>query len=188
VRPVAMAAASIALISAGPVGEDSGLAALRRALEMPAHRALVAVISAPNTTLTPFATDGCSGGLSTTWSVVADIFPNFVAAHEGRPPWEICCIAHDRRYHDAGGATEAVASYDARLAADEELRACVLQEGEQRITRLARHYNVSEGRVRLAYGAIADGMYNSVRFGGAPCSGLSWRWGYGFPRCVEARP
>jgi hypothetical protein len=168
--------------------EQGALAELRRSVEMPVHHVLVATILDPDTALAPFATDGCSGGLSSTWAVVADLFPDFSAAHDGRPPWEACCVAHDRRYHDADGSTEARQSYDARLAADEELRRCVLAAGEARIPDLARHYDVPETQVGLAYGAIGDALFNAVRFGGAPCSGLPWRWGYGYPDCLLGSP
>ena len=40
----------------------------------------------PGTTLTPFTTDGCSGGLSDAWRVVADRFPAFAEAHREAPP------------------------------------------------------------------------------------------------------
>lgn len=163
--------------------EEGALVELRRLVEMPVHRALVAVIGDSDTILAPFTTDGCSGGLSSTWAVVADLFPDFSAAHEGRPPWEACCFDHDRRYHNADGSTEASRSYDARLAADEELRQCVLAAGEARVPDLAKRYDVPETEVRLAYGAIGDALFNAVRFGGAPCSGLPWRWGYGYPDC-----
>ena len=33
------------------------------------------------------------------------------------------------------------------------------------------------------YAAIAELMYRAVRIGGIPCSGLPWRWGYGWPEC-----
>jgi hypothetical protein len=175
------------LAAASPAaGQDSGdgaMTALGRSLELPFHDGLVAVIGAPDTTLAPFATDGCSGGLSATWGVVADLFPEFAAAHDGRPPWEDCCVEHDRVYHDADRATDAETSYDARLAADEALRRCVRSAGERRAPDLAAYYGVTETQVQLAYGAIGDAMFNAVRFGGAPCSGLPWRWGYGFPGC-----
>lgn len=172
-------------VTADPEGVTAQVA---RTLEMPAHRALMAVVTAPGTTLAPFATDGCSGGLSTTWSVVADLFPDFAAAHDDRPPWEACCVAHDRRYHDAGGATDAEASHDARRAADEALRACVVAGGEDRIAPLAGHYGVTEDQVRLAYRTIAGSMFTAVRLGGGPCSGLPWRWGYGYPGCLSGAP
>jgi hypothetical protein len=119
---------------------------------------------------------------------VADLFPDFAEAHDGRPPWEDCCVAHDRRYHDAGGATEPSQSYDARLAADETLRACVVAGAAGRLPALADRYDVSDDQVRAAYSAIGDAMFNAVRFGGGPCTGLPWRWGYGYPGCLPALP
>lgn len=173
-----------------PVTAESESVAGRvaRTLEMPAHRGLMAAVADPASTLSSFTTDGCSGGLSSTWTVVADLFPDFAAAHDDQPPWEACCVAHDRRYHDAGGATEAEASYDARLAADEELRGCVVAGGEDRVASLAELYGVTDDQVRRAYSAIGDSMFTAVRFGGAPCSGLPWRWGYGYPGCLPAVP
>lgn len=169
--------------------EDGNLLAdMRRTLEVPAHRALMRIVTDPAIPLAPFATDGCSGGLSSTWSVVADVFPDFAEAHDNRPPWEDCCVTHDRRYHDAGGTRNAADSFDARLSADEDLRACVTTGGEDRIPALARHYDVSEDQVRLAYSTIGEAMFNAVRFGGAPCTGLPWRWGFGFPGCLSGRP
>lgn len=177
-------AAFLAVLLAGPAGAEPADTALQRRLELPAHRLLIEVIRDPATELAPFTTDGCSGGLSSSWTVVADLFPDFAAAHQGRPPWEDCCIAHDRRYHGAGGATTAEASYAARLAADEALRACVETTGEGRIADLSRSYGVTADQVRRAYAAIAAAMFNAVRFGGGPCTGLPWRWGYGYPGCL----
>jgi hypothetical protein len=168
--------------------EDGALASLQRTVEMPGHDALMAVFADPASPLAPFATDGCSGGLSSTWRVVADLFPDFAEAHDCRPPWEDCCVAHDRRYHDAGGATLAEDSYAARLAADGALRTCVVAGAATRLPALADRYEVSEDQVRAAYTTIGDAMFNAVRFGGGPCTGLPWRWGYGFPDCLPALP
>lgn len=165
-------------------GQGSLVSNIQKTVEMPAHRSLLAKMTEPEAKLAPFETDGCSGGLSTTWTIVADLLPGFAQAHKNRPPWEACCVAHDRHYHRAGGVLSADASYDARLAADEELRACVVAGGQTRIAPLAKQYNVSREQVSLAYKAIGDAMFNAVRFGGAPCSGLPWRWGYGFAGCV----
>lgn len=192
-RRAGIAALILALSAAGVApaqdeNEESALSALRRTLELPAHRALMSEVAAPGATPAPFVTDGCSGGLSSTWAVVADVFPGFAEAHEGRPPWEDCCVAHDRLYHNAAGATEAEQSFDARLAADEALRACVIAGGETRVEALAARYEVTPEQVRLAYRAIGDAMFNAVRFGGAPCSGLPWRWGFGYPGCFPILP
>jgi hypothetical protein len=165
---------------------QSRFGALQQTFELPAHRGLMDKIESVGGALAPFTTDGCSGGLSSTWSVVADIFPGFAEAHEGLPPWEDCCVAHDRQYHHAGAASTPESSFGARLEADETLRACVVSGGAARLSDLATRYEVTEDQVRLAYNAIGDAMFNAVRFGGAPCSGLSWRWGYGYPNCFPA--
>lgn len=91
--------------------------------------------------------------------------------------------AHDRAYHDAGGATRAEQSYAARRAADAALRACVAATAEDRRAALAAQYGMRADQVGWAYQAIAQGMYLAVRFGGGPCSGLPWRWGYGYAQC-----
>jgi hypothetical protein len=197
VRPGAGIAALILGLSAAcsasaqDKDDEGALSALRRTLELPGHRALMSEVADPGTTLAPFVTDGCSGGLSSTWAIVADVFPGFAEAHEGRPPWEDCCVAHDRLYHDAAGATATTTadeSFDARLDADEALRTCVIAGGETRVEALAASYDVTPAQVRLAYSAIGDAMFNAVRFGGAPCSGLPWRWGFGYPGCFPALP
>lgn len=161
---------------------------LERAVEMPAHRALMRVRAAPGTQLAPFSTDGCSGGLSAVWTTVADSLPRFAETHRDAPPWEACCVTHDRRYHNADGANLPDASFAARLAADEALRRCVLATGEARQSALAAEYGVDPARIRFAYATIADAMFLAVRFGGGPCSGLPWRWGYGYPGCSVLRP
>ena len=157
---------------------------LQRTLEMPAHRSLQSVIADAENELSPFETDGCSGGMSWSWRVVADLFPDFEEAQGATPPWEACCVTHDRAYHDADGTTDAESSFTARLAADEKLRLCVVSQGESQVSDLANRYDVSEERIRFAYKMIGDAMYNAVRFGGAPCSGLPWRWGFGYPGCL----
>ena len=178
----ALAMAGLASAVAGEEREwvDNAVA---RSLERPAHVALMTVRNEQGTELAPFTTDGCSGGLSAAWEVVADRFPDFATAHDGRPPWEACCVIHDRAYHDAGGASEAEASYEARLAADVALRTCVQDKSDDREEALMARYDVTPDQIQAAYASIASAMFLAVRFGGAPCSGLPWRWGYGYPSC-----
>lgn len=165
--------------------EDQGaLGEITRSFEMPAHRSLLALIQAPGTELAPFETDGCSGGMSWSWRIVADLFPDFEVSQGAHPPWESCCVTHDRAYHNAGEVMEALDSYSARLVADTALKQCVADPGAVEIDRVATLYNVPRERAIFAYDLIADAMYNAVRFGGGPCSGLPWRWGYGYPGCV----
>jgi len=177
------AVASIAVLALGSAAAAAEEPDALMWLELPAHRAL-AEMRATHAPLAPFETDGCSGGLSAVWSVVAERFPAFAEAHGARAPWEACCVAHDRLYHAAGPAAGAVASYEARLDADRQLRACVEHAGEDRVPEIAALYDVGEDRVREGYDLIGRAMYLAVRLGGAPCSGLPWRWGYGYPDCV----
>jgi len=131
-----------------------------------------------------FSTDGCSGGLSVGWTYLSDKFPDFAAKHGERPPWETCCIAHDRRYH-AGGA-EALSpreSFDQRKEADRQLKFCVVETGVRRAPSLQDTYGLSKTQIKALYEAIAELMYRAVRFGGVPCTDQPWRWGYGWPKC-----
>lgn len=91
-----------------------------------------------NKPIAAFTTDGCSA------------FPEGTQAHKDL--WHKCCTAHDVKYW-AGG------SYDERLQADLELRACVQSVGEP---------------------AIANLMLAGVRVGGSPWWPTSFRWGYGW--------
>jgi hypothetical protein len=148
-----------------------------RAAELPAHRALAAARAASGDALAPFETDGCSGGLSAVWAFVARQFPAFAAAQGARPPWEACCVAHDRLYHVAGNDPDPDASFDARLAADMALRACVLD------TLGDTAFGLAPDLARPAAAAAAEAMFQAVRLGGGPCTGLPWRWGFGRAPC-----
>ena len=88
--------------------------------------------------IAPFTTDGCSD------------FPDGTRAHKDL--WLKCCTAHDLKYW-AGG------SYDERMQADLELRACVKTVGKP---------------------VIADLMLAGVRVGGSPWWPTTFRWGYGW--------
>lgn len=160
----------------------SSMAGVERDLELKGHRALRDVReNTPDPA--PFTTDGCSGGLSDVWAYVAERFPAFAEAHQARPPWEACCVIHDRAYHRAGWDLDPERSYDNRLEADRQLRACVLATADARSTRLGDGYGLTPEQVGAAYSAIAQAMYLAVRLGGGPCMDMPWRWGYGYPPC-----
>jgi hypothetical protein len=128
----------------------------------------------------PFTTDGCSGNQSKSWEILARLSPGFADELGDRPPWEACCVAHDRLYWQ-GRVDD---GFDRRVAADAGLEACVAATGERLAPELAGRYDVSEERVREAFSTIANWMYRAVRIGGQPCSLLPWRWGYGWPNCA----
>jgi hypothetical protein len=162
----------------------SGIDALERQLEMKRHEQLVARKARPQSVLAEFTTDGCSGGLSVGWEYLAGKIQHFHAMHGTRPAWESCCVKHDQVYHTGGaGETTATESFEARREADLELKTCVLETGMTRIPELSAEYKVSPRDVETLYTAIAALMYRSVRIGGMPCTGLPWRWGYGWPEC-----
>lgn len=89
--------------------------------------------------LQPFTSDGCSA------------FPDGTFTNQAL--WLACCQAHDYAYWQGG-------TYQQRLEADEALRECVAQVGQEEI-----------GLVMLA----------GVRIGGTPILPTQFRWGYGWP-------
>jgi len=157
---------------------------LERQLELQRHRDLLERMAAPGSTLAPFTTDGCSGGLSAGWVYLAEEIEEVRINHGIRPPWEDCCIEHDRHYHAGPGNGATVEeSFEARKLADLALQACVIETGHTRAQALSVEYGISPGSVDTLYAVIAGLMYRAVRLGGVPCSGLPWRWGYGWPEC-----
>ncbi|MCP4289270.1 MAG: hypothetical protein GY792_33425 [Gammaproteobacteria bacterium] len=158
--------------------------ALERQLEMGRHERLAARKAQTDSTLAEFTTDGCSGGLSVGWEYLAGKIRQFQTVHGMHPAWEPCCIEHDRAYH-TGGPREATASwsFEVRKKADLALQACVLTTGIRRTPELSAEYGISAREVEILYNTIASLMYRSVRIGGMPCTGLPWRWGYGWPEC-----
>jgi hypothetical protein len=153
-------------------------------VELPAHHRLLSQMQSNPRPLTRFESDGCSGGMSDGWAFLAANFPAFAKVHGNRPPWERCCLAHDRRYH-AGPPRNADArtSLNLRKAADEEARQCIVRTAAEREQALANAYGISRGEVALIYRSIGEVIYRGVRAGGLPCTGLAWRWGFGLPNC-----
>lgn len=153
-------------------------------LEIGRHQQLNTIKRSPESVLNDFTTDGCSGGLSAGWGYLIKETGRLHAVHGSLPPWEACCVEHDRVYHTAGSRlTKVTESFYERKNADIRLRACVLETGVERSPELHAAYQLSEQEIQLLYTTIADLMYYAVRLGGVPCSGLPWRWGYGWPEC-----
>jgi hypothetical protein len=157
---------------------------LERRLELERHQQLLQKILSPGGRLADFTTDGCSGGLSAGWSYLVAVFPGAREVHGDQPPWESCCITHDRAYHAGGlGKETAEESFTARRTVDRALEACVLATGSERSETLSQEYGLTQGQITDLYRTIAALMYRAVRIGGVPCSRLPWRWGYGWPQC-----
>lgn len=176
--PVPLRILTAALFMA--VATEAAAADPVNALEARAMTALAAAQARADARLAPFATDGCSGGLSAGWAVLAGRLPAFGRALGGRPPWEACCVAHDLAYW-RGPARDGVAR---RLEADRGLRACVADIGRARAVELARRLDVSPEQVSVAFELAAEVMFAAVRLGGGPCTPFPWRWGYGWPECA----
>jgi hypothetical protein len=135
-----------------------------------------------NSDITAFASDGCSGGQSKSWELLAQVLPGFTNHFGDKPPWESCCVTHDKVYWR--GST--VDGYTKRKLADEQLRQCVVDTGIEFTPQISSKYAVPEEKVRQAFSLAADLMYQAVRLGGQPCSLLPWRWGYGWDNCAFA--
>lgn len=188
VNLMTLTAALLAVSGAGhaqePAASESMLDSLERKLELGRHERLLVKKRDSANSLSEFTSDGCSGGLSVGWNYLSGKIEHLKTVHGDLPPWEACCVAHDRRYHTAGDRqASAEESFQARKDADEELRACVLDIGSDRAPELSEAYGLSAEEVGRIYKVIGDLMHRAVRIGGVPCSGLPWRWGYGWPEC-----
>jgi len=130
--------------------------------------------------IAPFTTDGCSGYQSKSWEFLADKLPGFKNQFGSKPPWEDCCVAHDKIYWRG----EANDGYAKRQLADQALMNCVIATGSKLATELSIKYATTPENIRLLFDTTANLMYHAVRLGGQPCSLLPWRWGYGWPNCA----
>lgn len=152
-------------------------------LELWRHSRLTETRAQDDSVLAPFTTDGCSGGMSSVWRAVAQVFPEFRNTQGEAPPWEGCCVIHDEAYHLGGNDKTPLASFQSRLVADQQLRSCVEAVARVDGEALQARYEQPQETIEAAFDFIADRMFDAVRIGGAPCSGLPWRWGYGWPQC-----
>jgi hypothetical protein len=133
--------------------------------------------------IAPFSSDGCSGYQSQNWELLAEALPGFKQRFGDKPPWENCCVAHDKIYWR--GSVED--GYTKRKQADQTLRQCVADTGSEMAEQLSQKFASPEENVRHAFSMTAELMYKAVRLGGQPCSLLPWRWGYGWDNCAFAK-
>jgi hypothetical protein len=158
--------------------------AIERSLELEKHEWLIALIAESDTGISSFTTDGCSGGLSVGWEKLANEFPEFADRHGTQPPWQECCVTHDKKYHaGSAGTLSASESFERRKQADLDLKVCVIETGLQRSLVLQENYDLTDDQVRNLYTVISELIYRAVRVGGIPCTDQPWRWGYGWPDC-----
>ena len=158
---------------------DEKLDQIERDLEVARYQGLAQVQADPHNRLTPFVTDGCSGGLSDGWRFLAKTLPAFKRKFGDRPPYEGCCVDHDRAYWRG----ETVDGFDKRLQADKSLRRCVVNYGKAHRDEFAREFQLAPTTIERNFHIVAALMYRAVRVGGGPCTPFPWRWGYGWPPC-----
>ena len=142
---------------------------------------LAAQQNRPGISIDPFRSDGCSGGMSQAWSYLSENLPEFARYAGNKPPWEHCCVEHDRHYWR--GETEN--GFRKRKQADADLRQCVRETGTRRADEIAETLQLPRQDIIETINLTADLMYQAVRVGGAPCTGLPWRWGHGWPPCSD---
>lgn len=170
----------LVLLAAAPlVAGEPPLSRIDQQLETWRMQRLAQVQTDPAVEIEPFTTDGCSGGMSDAWLYMARWFPSFKARYGETPPWQDCCVQHDKLYWR--GATDA--GYERRLEADRALRQCVQQVGRTNSASLAEEHDLDREQVERGFEIASQLMYRAVRIGGEPCTVFPWRWGYGWPPC-----
>lgn len=134
--------------------------------------------------LSRFWSDGCSAGLSPGWRMAALANPFLARNATGGPPFEHCCVEHDRVYHSAArDYPSPQASIRARALADDALRRCVRRSGLEVKRKIEATTGVSASATALSYGFLGEVMQGAVTAAGGPCTGASWRWGNGSAQC-----
>ncbi len=109
----------------------------------------------------------------------------FESIHGEHPPWESCCVSHDKIYHSGALKNDSSSmSFSRRKEADTKLKTCVIETGKTRSSVLLIEYDVTTEELETIYQTIGELMFRAVRLGGMPCTGLPWRWGFGWPGCL----
>jgi hypothetical protein len=171
------------IVGLTPVGliAQNPLEEIAEALEDQQMKRLATQQNRSGITIDAFNSDGCSGGMSSAWGYLADTLPEFVRYAGEKPPWEHCCVAHDRYYWRG----ESDDGFNKREQADAQLRQCVQLTGREQGEEISTLLNLQKQDVIELIDLTAVLMYQAVRIGGAPCTGLAWRWGHGWPRCTD---
>jgi hypothetical protein len=148
------------------------------------YERLVRAYAASGRKLSRFWSDGCSAGLSQGWRMAALANPFLARNSTGGPPFEHCCVEHDRVYHSAArDHPNPQASMRARALADEALRQCVKRSGFEVKRNIEATTGISANATALSYGFLGEVMQGAVSAAGGPCTGASWRWGNGSAQC-----
>ena len=183
-RPLAMALLVLPALTGTSHAETDALETAIRPLEEPRMTRLAQLQRRLPVPLRDFESDGCSGGLSSGWSLLTRQIPELAGRLSDRPPWEACCVEHDRAYWRGPGEN----GYTRRLAADRALRQCVIATAEANREDWSARLGISPVQLDEVMTGVAQAMYLAVRVAGGPCTGLDWRWGYGWPDCGRTPP
>jgi hypothetical protein len=170
----------VALIPVG-LSAQNPLQEIVEALETQQMERLASQQNRSGITIDAFNSDGCSGGMSSTWGYLSDTLPEFIRYAGDKPPWEHCCVAHDRHYWRG----ESNHGFSQREQADEQLRQCVKLTGREQGDEISTILGLQKQDIIELIDLTALLMYQAVRIGGAPCTGLPWRWGHGWPPCSD---
>lgn len=160
---------------------NNALLKVERELEDWRHELLSEVQAV--TKINEFITDGCSGGMSDGWHYIARVIPVFKNKFGDKPPWEECCVEHDRAYWQG----KTLNGFEVRLKADQSLRQCVIDFAKLHSEEYSREFKLDKKTIETNFAVTAELMYRAVRVGGQPCTILPWRWGYGWPVCNMLR-
>ena len=158
---------------------DNGIEQIERELEVSRYQTLAQVQADPHNHLAAFTSDGCSGGLSDGWRFLAKTLPAFKHKFGDKPPYESCCVEHDRAYWQ--GETDN--GFEKRQRADRALQQCIVAFGKAHRDEFAHEFALSPKAIENNFSIVAALMYRAVRVGGRPCTPFAWRWGYGWPLC-----
>jgi hypothetical protein len=175
--------AILIIVGLTPVGliAQNSLEEIAETLENQQMKRLSAQQNRSGITIDAFNSDGCSGGMSSAWGYLADTLPEFVDFAGDKPPWEHCCVAHDRHYWQG----ESDDGFSKREQSDAKLRQCVQLTGREQGEEMSTLLDLPKQDIIELIDLTAELMYQAVRIGGAPCTGLPWRWGHGWPRCTD---
>jgi hypothetical protein len=181
IKPCLQSILLIVALAANGLIAQNPLEEIAEALEGQQMLRLAAQQNRRGITIDAFNSDGCSGGMSSAWSYLSDTLPEFVRYAGEKPPWEHCCVAHDRHYWR--GASDD--GFNKREQSDGQLRQCVKLTGRAQGEEISTLLGLPKQDIIELIDLTAELMYQAVRIGGAPCTGLPWRWGHGWPRCTD---
>ncbi|MFT5398236.1 MAG: hypothetical protein ACI8XW_001026 [Gammaproteobacteria bacterium] len=113
------------------------------------------------------------------------LFIGLIKIRQTIAPLFFCCIACriGRLHQFISVLATTTNAHHAKAEADDELRSCANLWGVEKGDDWAKQLEVNRQEILGITRLTAELMYSAVRLGGAPCTGLPWRWGHGWPEC-----